>query len=45
MMVARFGVCTKTEINAAKIRFELNGNATKGVIFNAVEKKHQWLLL
>jgi tyrosine-protein kinase Etk/Wzc len=39
MMVARFGVCTKTEINAAKIRFELNGNATKGVIFNAVEKK------
>ena len=39
MMVARFGVCTKTEINAAKIRFELNGNVTKGVIFNAVEKK------
>jgi tyrosine-protein kinase Etk/Wzc len=39
MMVARFGVCTKTEINAAKIRFELNGSATKGVIFNAVEKK------
>jgi len=39
MMVARFGVCTQTEINAATIRFELNGNETTGVIFNAVEKK------
>ena len=39
MMVARFGICTETEVAAANSRFELNGVATKGIIFNAVEKK------
>ena len=39
MMVARFGICTETEVATANSRFELNGVATKGIIFNAVEKK------
>ena len=38
MMVARFGICTETEVATANSRFELNGVATKGIIFNAVEK-------
>ena len=40
MMVARFGICTETEVAAANSRFELNGVATKGIIFNGVEKKN-----
>ena len=39
MMVARFGLCTETEINATQIRFKRNGNETNGVICNAVENK------
>ncbi|WP_114785948.1 polysaccharide biosynthesis tyrosine autokinase [Vibrio tetraodonis] len=39
LMVARFGVNSAKEIDAARSRFEHSGIDVKGVIFNAVEKK------
>jgi tyrosine-protein kinase Etk/Wzc len=38
-MVVRFGVNQAREIALAKQRFEQNGVAIKGAIFNAVEKR------
>ncbi|MBE1162278.1 polysaccharide biosynthesis tyrosine autokinase [Dyella acidiphila] len=39
LMVARFGVNQPRELSLAKQRFEQNGVAIKGAIFNAVEKR------
>jgi tyrosine-protein kinase Etk/Wzc len=39
LLVARFGVNQPRELNLAKQRFEQNGVAIKGAIFNAVEKR------